>query len=204
MITRLKEAGGMQEIMAEIAKKESEKKKKGKVFKVVLPLLLVLIVMGTLVVMVIFNLFALQDKLFDFVYSLDPDYQSVEALNAELAKKDAGLKERELKVTQTEERLQKLKKELDERKKELDEQEIANRPIYLRPLTEEELKNMKSISKVYSEMNPADAAEILASLYSIDDMAAILYYMAEDSSAAILAVMDRAIAVEITDALLHY
>ncbi len=181
-----------------------KKKKKSRVLRIIIPLVIVLVVIGGLVAAVIFNLFSVQDMFFDTVYSLDPEYIAVGELRAELDSWEAELTEKEEKLLKNEQRLEKLKDELDKRRTELDEREVAIMPVYLRPLDEEELANMKSIGRVYSEMAPKDAAEILSSLYSVDDMAAILFYVPEKSSAAILAAMDTALAAEITDILLHY
>jgi flagellar motility protein MotE (MotC chaperone) len=184
--------------------KVKQKKKKSRALRIIIPLVIVLIIIGGLAAALIFNLFSLQDMFFDTIYSLDPEYKAVDELRAELDRWEAELYEKEEKLLKNEQRLEKLKEELDKRKTELDEREIAIIPLYLRPLNEEELTNMKSIGMMYAKMAPEDAAEILASLYSIDDMAAILYYMPEKSSAAILAAMDTALAAQITDVLLHY
>lgn len=181
-----------------------KKKKKKKALKIIIPIVIVIIILGGLAAALIYNLFSIRDLFFDTVYSLDPDYRAAEEMIADVKKREAELKSREEKLKKDEQRLEMLQQELDERETELDEREIAIIPLYLKPLSDDELENMKSISRVYSEMTPEKAAEILASLYSVDDMAAILYYMPEKSSAAILAAMDKELAVEITDVLLHY
>lgn len=181
-----------------------KKKKKGKAFRIILPLILILIIIGTLVVAVLYNLFSFRDILFDTVYSLDPEYRAVESIKAGLDLREQELDKKEERILKSEQRLNGLEEKLNERDKELDRREIENIPIYLRPMTDEDLESMKSISRVYSEMAPEDAAEILASLYSVEDMTAILYYMSEKKSAEILAVIDRGLAVEITDMLIHY
>jgi flagellar motility protein MotE (MotC chaperone) len=134
---------------------------------------------------------------------MDPEYVAAEQLHDQLNQRETELEERESKVAKEKERLAELEKKLDDREKELDRKEWESVPIYRRPMTDEELEDMKSIGEIYARMQPADAAAILASLYSIDDMAAILYYMSEESSSAILAAMDRTVAAEITDELLH-
>jgi flagellar motility protein MotE (MotC chaperone) len=190
-----------------MAKKEAGKaanKKRGKALKVVLPIFFVLILIGFVTVSLLYNLFSARDLFFKTVYGMDPDYVAVEALEEQLALREAQLDERESKVLSDEERLNGLKEELDEREDELKRRELESLPIYHQPMTEEALADLKAISGIYEQMQPTDAASILASLYSIDDMAAILYYMSEESSAAILSSMDRTIAVEITDTLLHY
>lgn len=181
-----------------------KKKKKSRALRIIIPLFIVFVIVAGLAAALIFNLFSLQDMFFDTIYSLDPDYISVDVLRSELDRREAELNEKEEKLLKNEQRLEKLREELNKRKSELDERETAIIPLYLRPLNEEELANMKSVGRIYSQMVPEEAAEILASLYSVDDMAAILYYMPEKSSAAILAAMDTALAAEITNVLIHY
>lgn len=181
-----------------------KKKKKSRALRIIIPLFIVFVIVAGLAAALIFNLFSLQDMFFDTIYSLDPDYISVDVLRSELDRREAELNEKEEKLLKNEQRLEKLREELNKRKSELDERETAIIPLYLRPLNEEELANMKSVGRIYSQMAPEEAAEILASLYSVDDMAAILYYMPEKSSAAILAAMDTALAAEITNVLIHY
>lgn len=183
--------------------KQVVKKKKGKAFKIAVSVFLILAVAGFLVISLMYNLFSVRDSLLKTAYSMDPDFVAAGQLRDQLAQKETELADRESKVSAEEQRLAELKKKLDERKKELDQRERESIPIYRRPMTEDELGDMKSIGKIYAEMQPEDAAAILISLYSTEDMAAVLYHMSEKSSAAILSAMDTTVAAEITDMLLH-
>jgi len=76
-------------------------------------------------------------------------------------------------------------------------------PIYRRMLTDQELEDMISISRSYTQMSPDVAAGILVELNDPKDVAAILYYMSERNAAAILSVMDADFAAELTEILLY-
>ena len=75
-------------------------------------------------------------------------------------------------------------------------------PVFRRQLTEQELEDILSLSRTYSQMSPGTAAEILVELHSLDDVATILYHMTERSAAAVLSVMEVWFAAEITEILL--
>lgn len=100
------------------------------------------------------------------------------------------------------ERLAQLNEQLGIRENNLNQQEQDRIPLYRR-LTGKDEEDMISISKTYSLMEPAKAAELLVALDSVENASAILYYMKEKSSAAILAVMNKDMAVKITDYLLY-
>jgi len=77
-------------------------------------------------------------------------------------------------------------------------------PLYRRPdITDQELEDMISLSRTFTQMSPETAAVILVQLYDPRDVASLLYYMGERNAAAILAVMDISYAAEITEILLY-
>ncbi|MDR1117661.1 MAG: hypothetical protein LBL09_05380 [Oscillospiraceae bacterium] len=181
---------------------EIKKKKQGGIAGLIVILILIMAAVGFLVLSVNLNLGGVRDKLIDIVCSFDPEYQDYKLLVRSVNSQQEKLVERENKAEKEEERLAALKKELEDWRTELDSKDYRRTPIYRRLLNQTDIDDMKSLSKTYSLMAPADAAERLAELYEVEDMAAIIYYMSEAGAAAILSAMDAGLAADITQALL--
>ena len=203
----------------------SGKKKNRAVLKLVLILIPVFLV-ACFVVALIFNMFGFRDMigrlviepLINTIIWFDPEFTSVdEALRRRddersrvLDEREAGLaaleEELDARGTQANERdiqLDKRDAALDKREESLkQEQESAEAPAYKRVLTEQELADLQSLSRSFSNMDPEIAAGILEELYEIDDVAAIIYHMSERNAAGILSVMDADFAARITEILL--
>lgn len=178
-----------------------KKKSGGGMFLLFFIVLLILAVAGGYV-LIHYNISGARDKLIDMVSSLDPAYVTYQNRLVEQETKQKELDEREAAVLTEEQRLAELKTSLDKQEAELVDQQATKVPIYRQPTSDQDVEDMKSLAKIYANMEAATAATILASLYTTEDMAAILYFMAEKSAAPILAEMRTSLAADITDLLL--
>jgi len=201
-----------------------EKKK-----SIMLPLLLILIpllLIGCAVAAIIMNLFnargmvneVLSDPLFRFSVWLNPDYTSVEQeLQAMVDERTEQVEQREQyadtrfeEIEQREEAANTREQLLDRRAAAIErrEDELTQMyqmtvPLYRRDMTEQEIADMESLVRTFAQMSPEDAAEILIEMAEPRDVAAILYFMVERNAAAIMAVMERDYAAELTEILLY-
>gem|GEM_PF-791838 len=105
--------------------------------------------------------------------------------------------------------LQTRQAQLDRRSAALDrlegiteEEETERLPLFRRHLTTQELEDITSLSRTFTQMSPQTAADILAELEDPDQVASILYFMGERNASAILAVMNVEFAAELTEILL--
>jgi flagellar motility protein MotE (MotC chaperone) len=163
-----------------------------------------------------FDLWGIRSAFIGAVSSLDPEYVSAieqKRINArdaaDLDRRGAELDEREAGIAEEEERLRALGEELDEREKALasaapPSTSGSGRPQggYRTSLGAQETEDMMSLARTYAAMDPVAAAEIMANLYSVNDMAVILYYMTEKRAAPILEAMERELAASVTEVLL--
>lgn len=178
-----------------------EKKKKqegggGGVVGLVVLLVVLVIAGGGLFAIVNFNLFGARDSLISAVSKLDPEYV---AYTEDLARLERELAEVEAAKFKNEAEAARLQKE----KQDIQTTQTADKtPIYRRILNEDELAEMKSLGKIYSAMEAETAANILPKLYTVRDMATIIFYMDESSAAAVLSAMDAALAADITQELI--
>ena len=161
----------------------------------------------------------LTDPLVDIIIWLDPGFSTINArLEAERAafereyrERTEDLDERELQIMLLEGILDTRETILERRANDLDRREEQIIAMYERtvplhrrdPMSEQDLDDMMSLSRTYTQMSPDAAAERLVRLYDPRDVAAILYFMAERSAAAILAAMDPGYAANITEILLY-
>ena len=196
-----------------------KKKKSKKPFIILGLVLLALIAIAAFVYALIqIENFPPRDTILNAAYKLDPRYESFEARVAEVeeresnvATREAAVKAKEDSVAEAEARTRKLAEDnaaeaeerFRQREEELDKRERSLTPIWRLPLSERDLLDMQSLAKTYAQMDPEQAAEILAELDGAGDIAAILYHMAERSAASILAAMSTELAAEITDILLY-
>ena len=182
-------------------------KKKGGKLKIILLIILVLLVAGFVAEEVYFNWLGTRDMVIDAVIKLDPNIRArgarLDAREAALAEKEEAFEARERQVLTRETQNERRKAELDRTAAELADRELRATPIYRRQMSEQELEDMVSISRAYSQMQPESAAAILGELDSNEDVAAILFYMTERNAAAILAVMEPEYAARITSILLY-
>ena len=87
---------------------------------------------------------------------------------------------------------------LDRREEGLLAREIEEIPMFRRFLTPEELEEINSVARLYINMAPATAAQILTELEDPFHVATILHFMGERNAAAILAILDVDFAAELT------
>ena len=208
---------------------KGERKKLGKLKLILIIVLAVLIIAAACGAVIYLNLFGVGDIVFgtisDWLLSLivwvDPNFSSVDeelrsisdAREEDLNAREEGLNKRQ---NDFEEELTKREEDANNREKQLDRREAAvekraqevektwdmTTPLFRRVLTDEELSDLNSLSRSYSQMAPETAAEILVELYDPMDAATILYYMTERNAAAILSEMEVENAVVVTEILL--
>jgi len=205
-----------------------KKKKKKSGIKLILILVPVVLVVA-FVVLLIMNLFGvrdwvggvLTDPLTKAIVWLNPEFTSIEerlqargdARKAELDEREADiasrtsvLNERDLANESREQQLNRLSDALDRREQNIEDREEAfspEVPYFRRPLTEDEIADLQALARSYASMDSESAAEIMAELYSLEDAATILYYMADRYAGAILAAMNPELAARITEVLLE-
>jgi len=159
------------------------------------------------------------DPLIRVVIWLDPAFSTVDRqmrVDAEVRERrieelENDAKERNEESLLREDILNTREQQLDRREQELNnrEQQIIAMyertiPIYRRDMTEEELEDMMSLARTYTQMSPEDAASIMARLYDPRDVAGILYFMAERNKGSILAAFAPEYAAQVTEILLYY
>jgi len=207
-------------------KADHGKKKGGNTLILLIVVLVLIVLIAALCVAIYLNWFGLGDMvltplsewLISVVIWLDPGFTSVEAhlwmlfhemddelegrmreietREAEVAAREAGANAREVQLNRRSDAL-------NRREDALDQREDVETPMFRRVLTEQELADLQSLSRMYTQMPPDTAAELLAGLYNNMDIASILYYMTERNAATILAAMDTELAVAITRILLN-
>jgi flagellar motility protein MotE (MotC chaperone) len=159
-------------------------------------------------VVIEFDQWGFRTAIIELVDSLDPEYVDLTRREAALAAGVAELETQRQDAVAEDERLEALRLELERRealleaREEQTEQNSVGAPGYWLGLSPQEIEDMESLGKTYAAMESAAAAEIMAELYTVNDAAAILYYMAEKNAAPILEAMDRQFAAAVTEALL--
>lgn len=192
-----------------VKKKKPVKKKGGKKVVLILILFLMLLAIGLTFAVFRFDLFGIRAGFFEFAHNLDPEYRATAIREAQLDEQQTALDELQATLDERQDSLDTRQQQLDEAEKALKnaqenlKTEQIRTPIYRPPVNDEDVAYMKNIGSIYSSMDPENAADILARLYTIEDMAAILYYMPQSNAAAIMELMDHDIAAEITDRLLN-
>jgi len=212
--------------------KKIEGGKKGINIKLILIIVPVVLV-AACVAAVILNFFGardilsgwISDPLISAVVWLDPEFSSVnqqlrnrsnereekldkrsgelDTREGELNRREEGLQSREEQTGEWEIKLDKRSEQLDKREEQLRQAQAPALPAYQRELTEQELSDMRSLSRSYAQMDPEAAAAILTALNDTDGVATIIYHMSERNAALILAAMDKNFAAKVTDRLLQ-
>ena len=208
--------------------KEKGEKKGGAGGVILIMLLVLVLLIGGFAAAVYFNVFdarvivadAINEPLTRLIIWLDPGFSAVdqqmrdeaEARETRIVELETDLEGRIAETEARENELYSREQQLDRRAAELNsrEQQIISMyertiPLYRRDdRTEQELEDMLSLSRTYSNMSPEAAAEIMIKLHDPRDVAAILYYMTERNAAALLAAFSPEYAAEITEILLYY
>lgn len=183
-------------------KKNKAGKKKRGVVGLIIIIALVIAAAVFLFLTIRFDIGGVRTKVIEAVNRFDPVYaEKVDVLEG-LEEREQAVALREQQVEDDEQKISSQQDELKTWENELNSTSARKTPIYRRLLNEQDVKDMKSLSKTYAAMEPVDAAAIMVELYSVEDMAAIIYYMKEASAAAILVEMDTRLAADITMALL--
>ena len=193
---------------------------------IIIMILVLLILVGGFGAALYFNVFdarvivadVVTEPVIDVLIWLDPGYSAInqrlrareETQERRFAERNEELDIREGSIEIQENILNTLEQQLERREIELnrrEEQIIAmyerTIPMYRRDMTDQELEDMMSLSRTYTQMSPETAAEILVRLYDSRDVAAILYFMGERNSASILAAMTPEYAAAITEIWLY-
>lgn len=199
--------------------------KKGNLLLKILIFVIPIVLIAAFILMVFLNLFGLRgvmggvftDPLIDTVIWFNPDFSSIEKTIRDAGdRRAAGLDAREAAIAERESQVDGIYADLDEREAQLERRSAAldrreqnleieappDLPVYERTLTEEEIANLQSLSRTYGNMDPEAAANIMAELYSLEDMATILFYMTERKAAPILEAMDPELAARVTELLI--
>lgn len=193
-------SGGKKEV---VSKKKKKERKKGGLRKFIFTLILLLLIAGFAVVVFVFNFMDMRTAFFGFVHNLDPDYRAISDQWLELYAEERNLESLQIALAAEEARLKALEKDLNEKEVYLSNTEASRVPIYRPPVNEDDVIYMQSLSKIFAAMDAKSAAGILVKLYKVEDMAAIIYYMAQANAAAIMENMDAETAASITNQLLH-
>ncbi len=102
--------------------------------------------------------------------------------------------------------LDKREQELEDEKKALSEREVAvaqreeeykTFSALLKETDEERLAVLERLGGIYDKMDVTKAVGIIEEMYSVDEMAIIIYYMSDSTAASVLAEMTPSIAREI-------
>lgn len=185
-------------------RKKDKKKRKNSKLKIFLVLLILFLALASAVFIIMkFDFFGARAAFFQFVHNLDPEYQALSDMRQSLEEWEGNLTQIQEDLYARDQALDDMETGLLAREKELAEQEAGSNPVYRPPVNDEDVAYMKNIGKIYAEMEPKNAADIMAKLYSVEDMAAIIYYMPQTGAASILELMDAKVAAQITDKLLH-
>jgi len=193
---------------------------------IIIMLVVALLLAGSFGAAVYFDVFSaraitadlLKDPLLRVVIWLDPSFSTVdERMREEADARDRRLTAREEKLNEREAEIVQRESRADTREQQLERWviDLNNReeqliilyertvPIYRRDMTLQELEDMESLARTFTQMSPESAAYILVGLGSYDDVAAILYFMSDRNAAAILAAFNPDYAANITRVILY-
>ena len=207
-------------------RQKGEKVKTGAGGVIIIMILVLVILIGGFSAALYFDIFSareitadlITEPLLNVIIWLDPDYLEInQRLEAERETQEKIFEERtedldgreevivirEDSLGQREQQLEWRAQELDRREEHIMAMYERTVPLWKRDMTEEELEDMLSLSRLYSQMSPEDAAARLVALHDPRDVAGILYYMNERNAASILAAFEVRYAAQITEILLY-
>jgi flagellar motility protein MotE (MotC chaperone) len=198
---------GAAKIPAPVA--ETPLKKKKRVPLLILVGVLIALIAAFVFLVAQFNLLGFRDKVFDVLYKLNPTYETVLQYEATIRQRETDVNARIAEIEVVEAQQTEQAAALDRRRVELDDMEAGIKqqrdlPVYRRPLDDQALADMVAISAVYANMEPTEAAAVISRLFTIEDMAAVIYYMDAEKAALIMEKMEASVAAGITDKLLRY
>lgn len=179
--------------------KIKNKKSRGKVFLVLLAVLVLLGGAGA----VLYHNGVLTPVLerFGLVEPAGETQLTPEEREALLTARETALSDREEAVGKREERLAAKEAELEAQEGQPEESQTFGE--MLEEMSEEELEYLKKVSSIYSKMDPAGAVSIMASMYDLNEISSIVYYMQPAASALLLEQMDAKTAADVTQIILN-
>ena len=146
-----------------------------------------------------------------WVNRFDPDYKSIGVRLSELESEElrieglmAELEGGQKKLEADQKRLAESENAVKQREISVAEQEVFIKPLYLRGLNDDKVNELKQLGRIYQAMDPQDAARIMAQLYDVTHVAAIIYYMNAASAAEVLSELSTNLAASVTSELLRY
>ena len=183
--------------------KTPKKKRKKKLLLFIIIFVLLVLIAAFLTAHLYFDFFGWKEPMFEIMHNLDPDYKDIGDREAALIDKESDLEQQELALTEREDAV--LLKELanNKRETELNDLEKSRVPVYRPPINETDREYMEGIAKIYANMEPENAASVMNNLYTLEDMAGIIYFMSAAKAAAILECMTPSRAAQITDHLIN-
>lgn len=182
---------------------EGKSRSRKRIIKLVVLILLLFFVAGFLYASVRYDLWSVRSRFIGMVNRLDPAYVGVQQAAADQLRADQQqLAVDQAKLKSDRENLDAREALLNLREEQVETQEIARTPIHRRLLTDQQREELQSLGKIYNNMEPEAAAEIITELYDVIDMATLLYFMNQAKAADVLTYMDPALAAAITEELL--
>jgi flagellar motility protein MotE (MotC chaperone) len=190
-------------IEAKVKKSKKEKKKRGKLLALLIPLIVGVAAIGTFIFLSIqFDVFGTRTIFINWACSLDPEYGDFADRISDLEYQLDDIETREADIEYQWELLAEEREELANWEQEIYAEVGGHTPLWRSPMTDGDLADMKNLAKIYGAMAAADAADIMAQLYSADEMAAILYYLTAKKAASVLTAMDHDLSASITEILM--
>ena len=196
-------AGGKKGVSRKKAVKDRESKKKSKLPLFIFILVLVLLLAAFITAHFFFDLFGWKEPMFDMMHHLDPNYSEIADRESALDDRESKLEQRELSLTERESAIVVKELQVSTRETELAQLEKSRTPVYRPPINDSDREYMEGIAKIYAGMEPEKAASVMVNLYSVEDMAAIIYFMSTSKAAGILECVTPALAAQITDQLIN-
>ena len=197
-------AGGKKGVSRKKAEKNGkDKKKKSKLPLFIFIVVPILLLAAFLTAHFYLDFFGWKEPMFDMIHHLDPNFTELADREAALSDGEAKLEQRETALSERENSIAAKDLQLQTRESELLKAEKARVPVYRPPVNDSDKEYMESISKIYAGMEPEKAAEVMVNLYSVEDMAAIIYFMSTSKAATILEFMTPKLAAQITDQLIN-
>lgn len=196
-------AGGKKSAAKKKPEKKKGEKRKSKLPLVIFIICLILVIAAFLFSHFYYDLFGWKAPMFDLMHHLDPDFVEIVDREATLEARAETLNALEASLNEREDSLNEWELRLSRFDEELKRTEKSRTPVYRPPINDSDREYMTGIAKIYAGMEPENAAEVMVNLYSVEDMAAIVYFMSSSKAASILECMNPSLAAQITDQLLN-
>ncbi|NLA87653.1 MAG: hypothetical protein GX847_10335 [Clostridiales bacterium] len=128
---------------------------------------------------------------------------TVEERQASLDRREAALDEREQELNERQKTLEVQQTALEDALRAADAAAAENRTFeeIRSGFSEEKLAELKQVGIIYSKMDAAAAASIIANIYEEQQIAVIIYHMQPAAAALVMANMDARLAADVTEIL---